>query len=405
MRYATFGWRNWLLEALLTAGNQVADLNVGQLQNDQGSPATAWQTNAGVLTPEAGAWMRASLPAAQSWGALALCRTNLTAAAQVRWRIGGPAMLAARSTPSTDTAAGAGAGQGAATTRTGSVSGGTAYTNAAGTSFVRPGTPTVVGGYSYAITAAIRRTSAGSSTAGSAIIAEYRDTAGALVRSRLPMTALLPTTDWQQLSLRFTPPVSGGCNIYLAADTGALQYELGAATFGQVPELDTGLIAANVQPGYLQTVLVPPATPVGTLCQLDISDPSNPDGFLNVPLAYAGQAWTSARNITSSSAPGATAEVDEVVTRGGQEWPSMRFARRHWQVSHQSILAGEVWSQLGEMLRVAQRGGNVLFVPDPDSAEINREAVLGRLTSQSDRTNTTPAGELRGWSGKIAERL
>jgi hypothetical protein len=282
---------------------------------------------------------------------------------------------------------------------------GAAYVNLAGSAYVRPQQVPVTAGYAHEVAVAIRRVS-GSTTAGSAIIAEYLDEGGAVVRSSLPLAAVAQDSNWHVYIHRWVPGRDGGTTIYLVADTGPLQYEIGAATFGQVPEYDSGLIAAGVAPGYGQSVLVLPEPVQGQLCRLDISDPSNPDGFINVPLLYAGDAWTPDRNIGWESAPGSDAQRDEVVTRGGQEFPSLQYARRRWDIDHKALGRNEVWPQLAEMIRSAQAGGNCLFVPDPDSVEVNREAVYGRLTATNNSiTYPYQTLERRAWRGQITERL
>jgi hypothetical protein len=267
MANALFGWPafNWALTAPdLQAGSIAGELGPQQLQTDQGSPSTAWQTSAGVLTPEAGAWVEFRLPAAQSWRVFSLHRTNLTASAQIRWRV---------------------------------------------------------------------------------------------------------------------------------ADA-----EVGS------PAYDSGLIAAGVSAGFGQSVTVLPAGVSGSLCRLDISDPDNPDGFINIPLLYAGDAWEPARNIAWDSTPSYQVEAEEVTTRGGQEFPVFLYARRSWDISHQSLGADEVMP-LMEMLRSTRRGGNCLFVPDPASAERHREAVFGRLKSEGAVSFPFQSLERRSWRGQVTERL
>jgi len=138
----------------------------------------------------------------------------------------------------TDTAAGASAG--ASTTRQGSVSGppgtsgGTAYSNASGSAYVRPGSYAVLGGYLYEITVWLRRAGGSAGKVGSAIIAEYLNGSGAVQRSRLLM-ADVPVDDlWRQVTLRFVPPRDGPATVYVAADTGPLQFELGPASMVRI---------------------------------------------------------------------------------------------------------------------------------------------------------------------------
>jgi hypothetical protein len=404
---ATYGYRNHLLDSALSAGSQVPGLDVGQLQNDQGAPAMAWQTGAGVLTSAAGAHVTATASAPRLWQLFGLFRTNLTATAQIRWRVGGPRILDPRTALTTDTDAGATKGVG--TTRTGAVTGpggagGTAYTNTAGSAYVRPGVVPVSGGYKHEVALWLRRVS-GASTAGYAIIAEYLDEAGTVTRSRLPMAEVAQDSDWHLYVMQWVPPVDGNCTIYLAADTGALQFELGPASVAQMPELDTGTMLAGVVPGYGRTVLALAEPVRGAVCRCDINDPGNPDGALNIPLAYAGEAWEPAMNVSWDTAPGWDSQVDEATTRGGQEYASLQWRRQRWEIAHQAILDHEVWPRVMDLQRVAQRGGNILFVPDPGGPDLQRQALFGRLSSQADVTYPFQTIERRAWRARLTERL
>jgi len=88
MSNAIFGWDNNLLGAALTAGSEAAELPVSNLATEHGDPASAWQTGTGVRTWSDGAWFVGAMPDYRRWRAFALARSNLTAAARVRWRVG-----------------------------------------------------------------------------------------------------------------------------------------------------------------------------------------------------------------------------------------------------------------------------------------------------------------------------
>lgn len=83
-----FGWQNRMMAGTLVAGSATTGLEVDNLANDQGSPATAWQTAGGVVGSAAGAWFTADAGAVVTWRAFLLARTNLSTAATVRWRVG-----------------------------------------------------------------------------------------------------------------------------------------------------------------------------------------------------------------------------------------------------------------------------------------------------------------------------
>ena len=265
MTNALFGWRNHVTTASLTGSGGVPFLDVGNLRNEQGSPALGWQMPGTVA-----ALVADTHAAASTWRAFVLARTNLTAAATVQWRVG-PA----------------------------------------------------------------------------------------------------------------------------------------AACFGTGGEFsyDSGVIPAGVAPGFGQSVHVAPAPVAGEAVRLDIADPGNPDGFINVPLAYAGPVWQPATNIAYDTSLGRDDATDETTTRGGAEFPTLQWTRRRWDVSLQGIRASELWPSVMELDRAARTSQNVLFVPDPAGADVAREAVFGRLRSLGDVTYPFGNGDRRAWRARITERL
>ena len=160
-----------------------------------------------------------------------------------------------------------------------------------------------------------------------------------------------------------------------------------------------------VAAGFGQAVIILPASVSGTFVQVNISDPTNPDGFINVPLMYAGPAWTPQTNIDYTTAFGRDDQVDEVLSRGGQEFPSVQWTRRRWDVSMQGIRASEVWTQAMALDLAARAGGNVLFAPNPAGADLPREAVFGRLKSLADLSFPFGNADRRAWKARITERL
>lgn len=143
---------------------------------------------------------------------------------------------------------------------------------------------------------------------------------------------------------------------------------------------------------------------IGRYCLCEIEDYGNTQGFLNIPLAYAGGAWEPGRQISSDSAWGVDVSVDEVVTRGGAEYPVTRFNRRRWDFTIQALPDAEVWPWLAEVMRVARTNTNILFVPFPAGNDTNYEAVFGRMTWQ-DVTFPHPTKTYRGVRARVTERL
>lgn len=159
----------------------------------------------------------------------------------------------------------------------------------------------------------------------------------------------------------------------------------------------------GLAPGYGQLVLALPAEVTARHLRLELTDAANPDGFISIALAYAGAVWEPAQAVAYGSAPGRAAEVDEVVTRGGQEFPELRFVRRSWDITWKSFAPAEVWDRIMELARVAEGGGNILFVPFPTSVDLQREVVFGRLAIPGGVTISSHRA--RDWRATITERL
>jgi hypothetical protein len=79
MSNTALAWTNYVKTGVVTANNAAANFPVTNLQTDSGAPAEGWQTNAGALTNATLTITPAT--GAQTWRALGLFRTNLTAGA------------------------------------------------------------------------------------------------------------------------------------------------------------------------------------------------------------------------------------------------------------------------------------------------------------------------------------
>lgn len=165
------------------------------------------------------------------------------------------------------------------------------------------------------------------------------------------------------------------------------------------------LISTGVVPGFAQSLHVLQADMTARYCRCDLNDPGNPDGFLNVPLAYAGPAVSPAFNFDYPSTFSIDDATDEVVTRGGAEYPEHRFTRRRWAVAYETIAQADLWATVMAWYRAGFGGGNVLFIPNPASADMNREAIFGRVKAASDVTYPFDNEEYRAWRATVTERL
>lgn len=177
-------------------------------------------------------------------------------------------------------------------------------------------------------------------------------------------------------------------------------------TAGASDVLDTTAAAANIQAGYGQTVQALGQGYSARYLRCEIADAGNPDGFLRVPLAFAGPAWQPGRNFSYGWSIGweDPTEMDETI--GGQEIARLGPpARRVLELAFDLVGESVVHGTLLEIDRLKGRTGNVLAVPRPDQAAaiVNREAVFGRLGDNARPSN--PGFQLWAKRYRVRERL
>lgn len=163
----------------------------------------------------------------------------------------------------------------------------------------------------------------------------------------------------------------------------------------------SGLVA-----GYQQILHIAAAPQAGQVCRIDITDPTNPDGFLHVALAYAGPVFQPQVNLSpQGTADGRDARLLERTARGGTEYPDLLSSQRRGNLAFQGLLVAEAWPEIMDLDRHSRRGGNVLYVPDPANIYLQRQAVFGRLTVSGDLAYPYVTPERRSWSARVTERL
>lgn len=405
MGIAAWGWdRNWVRQGRLTASSQVGELGVGNLQSDHGGAWAGWQT-AGTS-----ASLRVEMPQAVPWRVMLLARSNLTPAATVRWRVGGARMLDPVVVMAIDSAAGALLGSNTIRVENvapppGAVSA-VAYRNSATSSaFVRVLPGTVTPGVPYDVVVRIRRRPGATSTVGNAISISHPGPTGALIRTNLAMASLPQGTAWSTIRRRFVLGQSGACMIYIAADTGAFEFELASAVLEPGAEYDSGVISAGVVLGIGQSAHVLPAEVQGQIAFCEISDLSNPDGFLNIALSYQGPVVQTALNIGWGGGHGRSQGGADVRTRGGTEYPRLDWTARTRDIEHNGVLDTEVWPLVMALDAYARRGGNVLLLPNPGSPYLAQEAIFGRLRTTALLTTPLNTEDRVAWRATIEERL
>jgi hypothetical protein len=183
-----------------------------------------------------------------------------------------------------------------------------------------------------------------------------------------------------------------------------VRWRVGADAAFATSTYDSGALTGIVT-GFGQHVHVMPADVSARYARADISDATNTDTFLNIPLAFAGPVWIPQRNLGFSSAVGREHDAAVVRTRSGGEYVTLRSSRRRWAVSLPALTGSEVWPQVFELDSAAADGRNILFVPFPEGDDVQREAVFGRLASGGDVTWPAQSPARRAWSAIISERL
>jgi len=157
--------------------------------------------------------------------------------------------------------------------------------------------------------------------------------------------------------------------------------------------------------GFGQVVACAPSDQVGDYWVVSINNPGNPDGFINVPLAFVGPAWPMVIGPDWASTMGRDDLTDEMVSRGGQEYPTPRWNRRRWEIALDGVTGTELYAQLVQVDRISRAGGNVLFVPSSSSATLQQEAIFGRLKATADVSYPYQSGNARAWRGRLTERI
>lgn len=159
------------------------------------------------------------------------------------------------------------------------------------------------------------------------------------------------------------------------------------------------------QPGYGQVIVVAPSDQTADFLQIEFSDTTNPDAFLNIGGAFAGPAWFPESGISWGSTTGRDEAVTRSVTRGGQEYGDMQWQKRTWAIGFEGVRNAEMWTQLDSLRRHARTTQNVLFIPDHTSSYLQNEATYGILTDVSAVGFPARSADRRSWQATISERL
>jgi len=168
---------------------------------------------------------------------------------------------------------------------------------------------------------------------------------------------------------------------------------------------DSGWLSNTVSPGVGQSCHLPPSPPTSRYARLDLDDPLNPDGFINVPLSYAGSVWEPTHSVDWATSPSSKVMEQVLESRSGQEYVETLFRQRIWNVVLTALKSGEVWPYQQQLDLIASTGENVLFLPDKTSPYLSSEAIFGVLKSLSPLGYSGRSDQYRNWRARISERL
>lgn len=123
-----------------------------------------------------------------------------------------------------------------------------------------------------------------------------------------------------------------------------------------------------------------PANILGRYVRLEISDPLNPNGFIQAGRFFAGPAWQAGVNLSKEADLGWETETEVDSALSGAEYFDRRYPYRVIQCAFNWLSRDEALTNPYEIIRRAGIDGEILFVYDPDdTVHAIRRQFLGRM--------------------------
>lgn len=168
------------------------------------------------------------------------------------------------------------------------------------------------------------------------------------------------------------------------SSTDTVRHRLSAVSVGAGELLDTGAIACGVIADYNQHLHILAAAVTARYWRCDIVATSRAaEGYFDVGRAWAGSVWAPERGFTLGWQDGwrDTSRVTRAM-RSGAVFTDVGVMYREMRVSF-DMLSEADRTAAKALDAYAGRNGQILFIPDADSANINIEAILGRMKDTS----------------------
>ncbi|MFY9291046.1 MAG: hypothetical protein WAP03_10175 [Methylorubrum rhodinum] len=164
----------------------------------------------------------------------------------------------------------------------------------------------------------------------------------------------------------------------------------------------------DYQPGGATTFYKHAETVFGRYVRIDIADPANAAGYVQIGRFMAGDAFVPKINMAYGAALKFIDESAKSLSKGGQAWWDRKAKRRQITAQFPFLSEGEAYGAAYDLLNKLGLTGNLLFVYDPDdaSAIVLRRTIYGGLAQLDDIVSASPSIDYPySWNLAIEELL
>lgn len=144
------------------------------------------------------------------------------------------------------------------------------------------------------------------------------------------------------------------------------------------------ILDEDLEGHYWNAIHVLPAPVSARYWKLELSDPTNYDGYVQAGRLFLSEAWVPAYNMSYGANIGYTSRTEVEEAWDGSEYFDIKAPYRVVQFSLEYLQHEEAMTRALDIQRVANIHNEVLFVWDPeDVQQLIRRSFLGRLRELS----------------------